>query len=306
MKRPILFLALSSLCLFYVLHNSPDTKERNAPAKGKDTVVVLDTVFMQIPNPVNQRMSEKDSAPANNSKEFSLIPDKVASSSERVFKIINCSEFAFQPDTILLQKQGIFQQSGEFRSFAGSGFVINNNLIVTAAHIVNIPECFLPQRWGYKTIVKTRQLRVYLTDDYFVEATVDTIDAKNDVAILSLGEQARLPSLSLRAGNLKKFEPLWTAGYPDGDNGIAVTPAQIFYAIQNSSTAFSSGQTRDLIDSGHEKVMRLSGGGDHGISGGPILDQNGNVVGIIVQLNDRGTTAYGTPAEFIERLLKKK
>lgn len=296
--KKLLLLILCFVGMAYVLHNSPDTKERKAVAPQKDTIVIVhrDTVFVEHADTVVLAGAEKGfSAPEEN--EF---PSAVLHSLSRVVKVVATFQ-AYYLDTGN-NLVPLFMTQTE----SGSGFIFKNNFVGVAGHCVRMKEMVSPDgtRFGYELI----SLTVRTSEGKLFPATLDSCDVRNDIAILSLGTHVHLDGLQTSAQSLKAYDPLWILGYPNGDNGVLPTRKEYFYDVQNGSTACPNGLMGEMIQEGHEKVMRISGGSATapGMSGGPVVNENGVVVGLVVEIDyPTGNMSYAVPIEFFQRLVMK-
>lgn len=247
------------------------------------------------------------------------IPPAVISTSSKVVKI-SCifqkyegMPFSGKLDStnsgFLVKDSLLLIPEGEPFPVYGSGFLWNDSLIVTANHVVSLPtqESFLI--FGCKTLYVLVDVVISLDQENNSAYKVHMFasDPKNDIAILSLGKEAHARGLILNTKSLHKYDPVWTAGYPKGDNGVVISDQKIFYDVQDSAFANGQGIPGHMIADGHQKVMRISGGGglSFGSSGGPILNEKGEVVGITISLDDFGNMCYAVPSELVLRLFEK-
>lgn len=154
----------------------------------------------------------------------------------------------------LYQIKVIEKTSGR-KSAIGSGFVVRSNgLMVTNYHVIS--------------------KYVQEPDKYYLEAlsgnnrtekiTVEDIDVVNDLALLKTGRKGHT-YLKLRHEPLSKGDPIYSMGNPL-DLGTAVVPG-----TYNGYTSQSFYQR-----------IHFTGAVNPGMSGGPVLDQSGNVVGVNV------------------------
>jgi S1-C subfamily serine protease len=122
-----------------------------------------------------------------------------------------------------------------------TGFSIDYNIIVTAAHCVAGSEATI----------------IYLADKYIGTVLVD--DEASDIAIIKVN--AYFPKLAISNSILKPGQLLVGIGYP-------------FYA--NGSITFNVGFLKNFGDD----IIVAEGVCYRGMSGGPILDEFGQVVGL--------------------------
>ncbi len=135
----------------------------------------------------------------------------------------------------------------------GSGFVISaDGYVVTNFHVVDHAE----------------KIRVTMDDGTELDASLVGHDAKADIAVLKVTSDAKLPVAAwgdsdvLRAG-----DPVIAIGNPFGI-GTTVTAGII------------SARGRDLHNGPYDDFLQVDAAINHGNSGGPLLNERGEVVGI--------------------------
>ncbi len=168
----------------------------------------------------------------------------------------------------------------------GTGFLINENTILTCAHVVNVDsetDRLLKDLYGNNYNKNNLSLEVVVAGDVTISATLKKDSKDGDYAIVNLNETI---------GNRV------AASLGDSD---AVESTQLVYALgfpasvarlQNKNTYTSDDVT---ITDGKVSKLNSSDGIDYiqhgailteGNSGGPLVDENGNVVGINKGQND--------------------
>ncbi|MDO6421537.1 S1 family peptidase [Saccharophagus degradans] len=160
--------------------------------------------------------------------------------------------------TISTFKDSIFQvriinvDSKNARSF-GSGFYIGDGgLIATNYHVIN-SVLFEPE--NYRAIIEI--------GDEEIPLNIEAVDAISDVAILSV--PVKRPALALSAVPPARGERLYSVGNPH-DLGMTIV----------------EGNYNGLIDNRFFDQIHFSGALNPGMSGGPNLNANGEVVGLNV------------------------
>jgi S1-C subfamily serine protease len=137
----------------------------------------------------------------------------------------------------------------------GSSFASSDE-IVTNRHVAS----------GSATV----QMSTWNGNDF--DAAVQSISTGPDLAILYGGTAALGPPLE--TAPVATGTPVWAAGYPEG-NQLSVIPG---HAI-----AYLSG--REFGEPG--EVIEISNAIKHGNSGGPLLDEDGRVIGVVFALDTR-------------------
>jgi S1-C subfamily serine protease len=167
---------------------------------------------------------------------------------------VNITSIVYQRDSFFQ----VFPQKG-----IGSGFIINEDgEIITNNHVVS----------------GSRNVTVTLSDKKQYPATVVGLDRRSDLAILKIRADRKLPFVRLgNSDNLVVGQKVLAIGNPFGLEGTLTTGivSSLGRSLQNEDGAPLEGliQTDAAINPGN--------------SGGPLLDSNGNVIGI-------NTAIYGS------------
>jgi len=178
---------------------------------------------------------------------------------------VSATTLPVPPSTRGVRPQGSFNddRSGDFfggpptlpqtpRRQQGSGFIIGTDgTILTNAHVVD----------GAKKII------VKLADKRELEARVVGEDAATDVAILKIDVKESLPTIRLGdSDNLEVGEWVMAVGNPFGlDSSV--------------SSGIVSGKGRNIGEA-YDRLIQTDEPLNPGSSGGPLIDLNGQVVGI--------------------------
>jgi S1-C subfamily serine protease len=163
---------------------------------------------------------------------------------------------------------------------SGTGFAITNNgHIVTNNHVIN--GCS----------------KVLLVDDgEYVPLKVLSNDPQNDLAVLK-GEFTPTETFSITNGNPELMQDVYVSGYPFGR--MVSTSVKVTRGIISSLTGYGNNFSGLQIDAAIQP----------GNSGGPIFDEKGNVVGVVVsKLAKQGdiepeNTNFGVKANILANLL---
>ncbi len=175
---------------------------------------------------------------------------------------------------------------------AGSGFVVdaNRGLIVTASHVVTQAEA------GSASATRASAVRIVLDDGTRADANLLGYDLFEDTALLQVDpKELGLRSLRLgRARALRVGESVAVIGSP-------------FENRSSLSTGVVSQLDRQIAAPGvcfrTTGVIQTDAAVNPGNSGGPLLDAQGRVVGMVTAVNPdaRGGVAYAVPIEAVER-----
>jgi S1-C subfamily serine protease len=139
---------------------------------------------------------------------------------------------------------------------SGTGFFVNPEFLVTNEHVVTggcsqLVLLYHGAQWAFATIVAT--------------------DAVHDLAILDSPRKHPLSTAHLRANieDLKAGDKLVVMGYP------VESMASGHYELADAKVL----NPHESL--GNAALMQYSGITKQGFSGGPLLDENGNVVGVV-------------------------
>lgn len=144
----------------------------------------------------------------------------------------------------------------------GSGFVLPGGVVVTNRHVVEEP----------------REVTLNTWDGRSLRAAVDGVAVDSDLAVLTLAADPGLPVAELAGEPPEPGQDVIAVGYPGGG------PATV-----------STGRVVDVTDAqvlGEPAgVVVVDAPIRQGNSGGPLLDEQGRVVGVVFALDVR--TGYG-------------
>jgi S1-C subfamily serine protease len=145
----------------------------------------------------------------------------------------------------------------------GSGFIINDQgEIVTNNHVVS----------------GSRELIVTLSDHKKYKAVIKGIDAANDLALIKIDANRKLPYLHLgESDTLQVGQKVLAIGNPFALEGTLTT------GIVSSLGRSLQGESGNTL----EDMIQTDAAINPGNSGGPLLDSHGNVIGI-------NTAIYGS------------
>ena len=173
---------------------------------------------------------------------------------------IAMSSLAFSADkssSIIYQADGskTKQKKKKFTHFtSGTGFFVNNNYIITNEHVVQ----------GCKSV----KIRGAVNPTY---AKIQAIDTENDLALLKASHGPERVAM-LRGEEMPAYEgeAVTVMGYPleSGIRGQHVIKKATITDAHDVYDGISRIQFTDSVEKGN--------------SGGPLLDDNGNVIGVIV------------------------
>ncbi|BCX14013.1 MAG: hypothetical protein KatS3mg085_545 [Candidatus Dojkabacteria bacterium] len=182
------------------------------------------------------------------------------------------------------------RQSGteERRVGAGTGFVVSEDgLIITNRHVVNLEDA------SYTVIFEN--------GDKF-EATVLARDTLLDIAIIKIDAE-NLPALNLgSSSNLKVGQTVIAVGNALGQFSNTVSKGIVSGLsrdiIASDASGFNTEQIHDLI--------QTDASINQGNSGGPLLDINGNVIGVNVAVAQNAENiGFAIPIDLVKDVLER-
>lgn len=163
----------------------------------------------------------------------------------------------------------------------GSGVIIKNNLILTAAHVVS--------NGVYLEVKKSSNPKKFI-------ANVKWISHDADLALLEVEDKNFFEDTqALKIGGLpRRQDGVAVYGYPKGGNEISITQGIISRIEQ---TVYVHGDF-DLLS------LQIDAAINPGNSGGPVFDQEGNIIGIAMQsLTSADNIGYLVPTPVIKHFL---
>ncbi len=158
----------------------------------------------------------------------------------------------------------------------GSGVIIDNGVIVTNIHVINGAS------FGYITMDNTdRQIEI---------EGVLALDTLNDLALLSVPNAISNQKIIIQNTYPKVGERIYATGNPKGLAGT-----------------FSEGNVSAIRNFDNKSLVQISAPISPGSSGGAIVNQSGELVGIAVSgIADGQNLNFAIPAKKVSNLLIKK
>jgi len=171
---------------------------------------------------------------------------------------------------------------------SGTGFLINDNTVITCQHVVGMTDAELSvfaELLG-KTIAEMKSrlsVSVTVSRDIKIPATIITESFEMDFAVLRLSNSLQGKSaLAIRpSAEVKQAETVYAIGYPNistdlqSYNTYTSDDATITQGIVNKI-----GMGENISSGANTNYIQTSCNLDYGNSGGPMVDENGNVIGV--------------------------
>jgi hypothetical protein len=181
----------------------------------------------------------------------------------------------------------------------GTGFFVGRRgLVLTSYHVVSSDirgmGLALPAPVKEIAVVRGSGSKQFAV----LPARILAVDKENDLALLAAGTDADTPFLDLAAvSNLVENSAAWVFGYPFGE---------MFAIIQQGpeitiNRGFISALRHD--DTGNLKGIQIDASINPGSSGGPVVNENGKVMGIMCSVLLGSHTAFAVPAQLAARLI---
>jgi hypothetical protein len=158
----------------------------------------------------------------------------------------------------------------------GSGFIIEDELIATNVHVI--------EGCSSAYVLVNGQEKKYKIDGYL------SIDKSNDLVILKVSG-LKQKSINLNQGNIPEIgEKIYAIGNPKGFNGT-----------------FSEGIISGIRNFDKNQVLQITAPISPGSSGGPVLNQKGEVVGVAFATYSEGQNLnFAIPVEYLLSLINNK
>ena len=174
---------------------------------------------------------------------------------------------AFRSTVLLVMED----DNGQPLSF-GSGFFVDNGKIATNLHVIEGASR------GYAKVLG-------LKSKYNIEGIV-AIDRNRDLALLAI-EASQTPSLILgKSEAVEVGEQIYVIGNPQGLEGT-----------------FSQGIISSIREIGTDKLLQITAPISPGSSGGPVLNNNGEVIGVSVATFTNGQNLnFAIPSNYLSDL----
>ena len=168
------------------------------------------------------------------------------------------------------------------RASSGTGVLIEGKRILTAAHVID--------NGVFITVKKSSDPEKYI-------AHVKWISHEADLALLEVEDQSFFEGMKgLKLGDTpRRQEGVAVYGYPEGGNEISITQG-IVSRIDQTLYVYSN---FDLL------TLQIDAAINAGNSGGPALNEKGEIVGIAMQkIDNSDNIGYIIPSEIIRHFLK--
>lgn len=189
----------------------------------------------------------------------------------------------------VLQVLMIYEDENIIYTASGTGFLINDSTLITCDHVTSFSDSELAavMEMTGKSVDEIRsriRYEVTVARDVTINATIVKNSYDMDWAILRMETsiQGRV-SLPLRSvTDVKQTEKVYSIGFPltiGTTTAVSTNTAEDVAITDGTVTKIADGMN---IWSGETtKIVYTNCASDKGNSGGPLMDENGNVIGIV-------------------------
>ena len=156
----------------------------------------------------------------------------------------------------------------------GSGFIVDNGKVITNLHVIE------DAKYGYVTISgesKKHKIEGYLA-----------VDKTNDLALLSVPTLVGT-SIEINGNNPEIGEKIYAIGNPKGLSGT-----------------ISEGIISGIRTFDNEELIQITAPISPGSSGGPVINNNGQLIGVSVGTLDAGQNLnFAIPTKYVTKLIQQ-
>lgn len=166
--------------------------------------------------------------------------------------------------------------------FSGTSFLINDNTILTCAHVFNNNEEkqeFLEDTYGPTHVFDEKNIKRYevvVNGGLTVPATLKKMNNKADYSILTLNETVKRPTVKLGVSkDTTTTQQVYTLGFPN-----SISDLQDSKTYSTDQVSITSSTIANKSVTGGVEYISHNAKISKGNSGGPLVDEEGNVIGV--------------------------
>lgn len=200
--------------------------------------------------------------------------------------------------TVFIQVKRKSPLSAEDISSSGTGFFISKyGHIVTNYHVIQ------PSITSYNISFPApiSEIKIFInsgTEKHKVlGAYIMAVDKENDLAILTIDEKSETPFLKLNEfSDLIESTPVWIFGYPFGEVFSVIQRGPEITVNKGNISALRHNDMKIL------KTIQIDAVVNPGNSGGPVINDKGEVIGIINSIYEKSRVSFAVPSHFLTEL----
>lgn len=181
----------------------------------------------------------------------------------------------------LLQVRLVYDDDGTIVPIqGGTGFLINTNTVLTCAHVVDVDTDvreILENIFGKDFSEDKLSLQVVVSGDVTITATLKKESQENDFAILNLTEAIydRKVATLADSDDVTATQMVYALGFPE-----AVAKVQNKNTYTKDDVTITDGKVSKLVTISNTNMIQHGATLTDGNSGGPLVNENGAVIGI--------------------------
>ena len=268
-----------------------------------------------------RKLKGKTDSPKNSANTSSNTNSPERSQTKKPLTAQEIAEIA-SDSTVFIEMEGILEyESGkriESRIGSGSGFYVGHGQIVTNYHVIKTEPLYFP--WNIKDDSKDEVISIHPlergsarlvgTDRKYAIVGYTAVDPDQDLAILKVRAfGVKLLSLG-NSDKINQGDPVYPIGNPlglvnvvsDGQISSIQWVESIRSFLMNRSKLVSDVQQNDTP----HKLLMMTAPISGGNSGGPVLNEEGKVIGVSVGYTGGGQNLnYAIPVNYLKALLKR-
>lgn len=187
-------------------------------------------------------------------------------------------------NAVVLILNGPDSEQASSQTGIGTGFLLDENLIVTNHHVISNGNSIFVRG---KTSEKTYKAKLIASDE-FSDLALVSIDDWKDFSATNMPNKLSFSS----SRDLKLGEKVWSIGHPWG----------LIWSISEGVVSSTSRR----IDNNLNYLLQTDTRIFQGNSGGPLLDLDGNVIGVNVKMvaNTGGSFGFAIPSDLAVKVIE--
>lgn len=181
---------------------------------------------------------------------------------------------------------------------SGTGFPINSTTFITNSHVVGFEPTGKAVAPDERISMSDKQIKVVLPNGVVFNGTILGVAIDFDIAVISIPENNFVKPMPIgNSDSLRVGDTVWAMGNPMG---------MTFITTRGIVT-----KTHSIIPGSINRLTQIDASINHGNSGGPLIDENGQVVGVNSMIADPAgnyglSTEINTSKKIWERIIAGK